>query len=154
MENSSVTVSVNVEQKKSNAAWICGLIGFITSLPNSLCALICAGAATAGAGLSAGLTAEGNNFNQTAANAAVEDAAKGATGLLVAVLAVSVICFILSFMGKSKNSVITGVLLILGGLFILVNGFIGFGSMLWGSATGALYLVSGIVSIINRKRTM
>ena len=152
MENSNVTVSVNVEQKKSNAAWICGLIGFITSLPNSLCALICAGTATAAAGLSAGLTADSNNFNAAAADAAAEDAAKGATGLLIAVLLVSIICFILSFMGKSKNSVVTGVLLILGAIFILVNGFVGFGSMLWGSATGILYLVSGIVSIINRKR--
>ena len=144
MENSNVTVSVSVEQKKSNAAWICGLIGFITSLPNSLCALLCAGATTA----AAGLTEE----NSAAANAAMEDAAKGATGLLIAVLAVSVICFILSFMGKSKSSLITGILLILGAVFILVNGFVGFGSMLWGSATGALYLVSGIVSVVNRKR--
>ena len=144
MENSNVTVSVSVEQKKSNAAWICGLIGFITSLPNSLCALLCAGAATA----AAGFTEE----NPAAANAAMEDAAKGATGLLIAVLAVSVICFILSFMGKSKNSLITGILLILGALFILVNAFVGFGNMVWGGATGALYLVSGIVSVVNRKR--
>ena len=144
MENSNVTVSVSVEQKKSNAAWICGLIGFITSLPNSLCALLCAGAATA----AVGFTEE----NPAAANAAMEDAAKGATGLLIAVLAVSVICFILSFMGKSKNSLITGILLILGALFILVNAFVGFGNMVWGGATGALYLVSGIVSVVNRKR--
>ncbi len=144
MENSNVTVSVSVEQKKSNAAWICGIIGFITSLPNSLCALLCAGAATA----AAGLTEE----NPAAANAAMEDAAKGATGLLIAVLAVSVICFILSFMGKSKNSLITGILLILGALFILINAFVGFGNMVWGGATGALYLVSGIVSVVNRKR--
>ena len=145
MENSNVTVNVaSATPKKSNAAWICGLIGFITSLPNTLCALLCAGAATA----VAGFTEE----NPAAANAAMEDAAKGATGLLIAVLAVSVICFILSFMGKSKNSLITGILLILGALFILINAFVGFGNMVWGGATGALYLVSGIVSVVNRKR--
>ena len=154
MENSNVKVSVDVVQKKSNAAWICGLIGFITSLPNSLCALICAGATTAAAGLSAGLSAKGADFDQAAADAAAAKAATGASGLLWTVLAISVICFILSFMGKSKASIVTGILLILGGLFILVNGFVGFGSMLWGTATGILYLVSGIVSITNYKKSI
>ena len=74
--------------------------------------------------------------------------------MLWTVLAISVICFILSFMGKSKASIVTGILLILGGLFILVNGFVGFGSMLWGTATGILYLVSGIVSITNYKKSI
>ena len=100
MENSNVKVSVDVVQKKSNAAWICGLIGFITSLPNSLCALICAGATTAAAGLSAGLSAKGADFDPAAADAAAAKAATGASGLLWTVLAISVICFILSFMGK------------------------------------------------------
>ena len=152
MEKQDVTIAVNVEQKKSNAAWICGLIGFITSIPNSLCALLCAGAATAASGISAGLNAEGNEFNETAANVAAEEAARGVSGLLWIVLIISIACFILSFMGKSKNSVITGVLLILGALFILINGFVGLGSMLWGTATGALYLASGIVSITNRNK--
>ena len=152
MEKQDVTIAINVEQKKSNAAWICGLIGFITSIPNSLCAFLCAGAVTAASGISAGLNAEGNEFNQTAANAAAEEAARGASGLLWIVLIISIACFILSFMGKSKISVVTGVLLILGALFILIDGFVGLGSMLWGTATGALYLVSGIVSITNRNK--
>ncbi|MBE6389384.1 MAG: hypothetical protein E7043_04345 [Lentisphaerae bacterium] len=152
MEKQDVTIAVNVEQKKSNAAWICGLIGFITSIPNSFCAFLCAGAATAASGISAGLNAEGNEFNETAANVAAEEAARGTSGLLWIVLIISIACFILSFMGKSKNSVVTGVLLILGALFILINGFVGLGSMLWGTATGALYLVSGIVSITNRNK--
>ena len=154
MENSSVTVAIDVVKKKSNAAWICGLIGFITSLPNSLCALICAGATTAAAGISAGLSAEGTDFDRAAADAAANEAASGASALLWIVLAISIICFILSFLGKSKISIITGILLILGGLFILVNGFVGYGSMLWGTATGALYLTSGIISITNHKKSM
>ena len=152
MENSNVNINVSIEKKKSNAAWICGLIGFITSLPNSLCAVLCAATVTGAAGLNAGLSSENADFDQAAANAAATDAASGASGLLWAVLGISILCFILSFMGKTKISVITGILLILGSIFILVNGFIGFGSMLWGTATGALYLVSGIVSIINHKR--
>lgn len=152
MENSDATVVVKVEQKKSNAAWICGLIGFITSLPNSLCAVLCAGAVTAAAGVSAGMAANGESFDQAAANSAAEGTAAGAGVLLWLVLLVSVICFILSFMGKSKSSIVTGILIILGALFILVNGFVGFGNMLWGTATGVLYLVSGIVSITNHKK--
>ncbi len=152
MENSNVNIQVSVEKKKSNASWICGLIGFITSLPNSLCALLCAATVTGAAGINAGLANENGAFDQAAADAAATDTASGAGGLLWAVLLVSIVCFILSFMGKTKISVITGILLILGSLFILINGFIGFGSMLWGTATGALYLVSGIVSIINHKR--
>ena len=151
VQNQNMNVSVTVENKKSNAAWICGLIGFITSIPNSFCALICAGASVAAAGLNAGLDEQGN-FDEKAADAAADSAATGAAVLLWAVLLVSVLCFILSFLGKSKSSKVTGVILILGGVFILVNGFIGFGSMLWGTATGSLYLVSGIVSIINHKR--
>lgn len=146
MEIQSVTAS-----KKSNAAWICGLIGFITSLPNSLCAMLCAATVTAAEGFSAGLADDGS-FSEAAADAAMNETASQASILLVAVLIVSIVCFALSFLGKSKNSLITGIFLILGALFILINGFIGFGSMLWGTATGGLYLASGLVSILNQKK--
>jgi len=152
MENSGVTVMVNVEKKKSNAAWICGLIGFITSIPNILCTFLCAGVRVAAAGLSAGLSADGSNFDETAADAAAADAASGAAGFFWVIVLVSIVCFALSFLGKSKNSLITGVIVLLGGIFILINGFIGFGSMLWGTATGGLYIASGIVAILNKKR--
>ena len=102
--------------------------------------------------VSAGMAANGESFDQAAANSAAEGTAAGAGVLLWLVLLVSVICFILSFMGKRKSSIVTGILIILGALFILVNGFVGFGSMLWGTATGVLYLVSGIVSITNHKK--
>ena len=154
MEIQSVTAS-----KKSNAAWICGLIGFITSLPNSLCAMLCAATVTAAEGFSAGISvglADDGSFNDAAAaaaaDAAMNETASQASILLVAVLIVSIVCFALSFLGKSKNSLITGIFLILGALFILINGFIGFGSMLWGTATGGLYLASGLVSILNQKK--
>ena len=152
MENSGVTVMVNVEKEKSNAAWICGLIGFITSIPNILCAFLCVGVKAAAAGVSAGLSADGSNFDETAADAAFADAASGAAGFFWVIVLVSIVCFALSFLGKSKNSLITGVIVLLGGIFILINGFIGFGNMLWGTATGGLYIASGIVAILNKKR--
>lgn len=134
------TVNIVAIKQKSNAPWILGIIAFVTSLPNLLCAFLCAGATTAVAAAAA--EEEG----------AVEEAASAAAGYFWLVVLVSIVCFILSFMGKSKSSVVTGILLILGALFILVNGFIGLGSMLWGTVTGILYLVAGIVSILNQKR--
>lgn len=121
------TVNIIAVKQKSNAPWILGIIAFVTSLPNLLCAFLCAGATAA---VSGGSTA---------------------AAFLVVVL-VSIVCFILSFMGKSKISVVTGILLILGGLFILLSGLLGLGSMLWGTVTGILYFAAGIVSILNQKR--
>jgi hypothetical protein len=113
--------------------------------------MLCSATVTAAEGFSAGLADDGS-FNDAAADAAMNETASQATILLVAVLIVSIMCFALSFLGKSKNSLITGIFLILGALFILINGFIGFGSMLWGTATGGLYLASGLVSILNQKK--
>lgn len=121
------TVNIIAVKQKSNAPWILGIIAFVTSLPNLLCAFLCAGATAA---VSGGSTA---------------------AAFLVVVL-VSIVCFILSFMGKSKISVVTGILLILGGLFILLSGLLGLGSILWGTVTGILYFAAGIVSILNQKR--
>ena len=137
------TVNIVAIKQKSNAPWILGIIAFVTSLPNLLCAFLCAGATTAVAAATATAGEEA---------AAAEEAAFAAAGYFWLVVLVSIVCFILSFMGKTKGSVVTGILLILGALFILVNGFIGLGSMLWGTVTGILYLVAGIVSILNQKR--
>jgi len=137
MENQNVSVAVTTVKKKSNAAWICGLIGFITSIPNTFCALLCAGAA-------AGL----------AAAAGDESSADTAAGLFWLVVLVSIACFALSFMGKGPKSQITGGIMAAGGAFILIMTFIGMGSFLFGMATGGLYIAGGIVSILNQKRPM
>ena len=139
MENSNITV--NALQHKSNVPWILGLIAFCMSIPNFLCATVCAAVAN-----------EAINQNKIE-NGIVPNSEQPddrVTGLLVAVLLVSIFAFILSFFGKSKISVITGILLILMALFILVNGFVGFGSMFWGTITGILYIISGTFSIINK----
>ena len=152
MEQNDVAVNPEmVVKKKSNATWICGLIGFITSIPNTLCAFLCAATVAGVEGALAGVDEEGN-FNEAAADAAVESAAEDASTWLLAIMGVSVLCFILSFMGKGKSSAATGFLMILGSIFILVTGFIGYGSMLWGTATAGLYLASGIVAMVNAKR--
>ena len=83
---------------------------------------------------------------------AVNNAGESMAGALVLFIVINILCFIFSFFGKSKISVITGILLILGAIFILINGFVGLGSMLWGCVTGILYLIGGIFSIINKNR--
>ncbi len=135
----NVNVTITNQQHKSNAPWILGIIAFCTSIPNILCATLCAAAAT---GVSSA-------FDETTGNTETTDSVIG--GFLLFIL-ISVLCFILSFFGKSKISVITGILLILGAIFILTNAFIGFGSMLWGTVSAILYLIGGIFSIINNKR--
>lgn len=153
MENTNITVT-NL-QHKSNAPWILGIIAFCMSIPNALCAVLCAGAAHAATTSPNDPinyieleTMKGNGVSRVP----YHEPDERITGLLLAVILVSILCFVLSFFGKSKISIVTGFLLILMALFIIVNGWVGFGSMLWGTITGLLYFISGIFSIINKKR--
>ena len=149
------TQNVNILQHKSNAPWICGIIAFIASIPNAACATLCAAVGTAavslGATADASLKAEQGLDNANSLQTA-ETAGDFFASSLLLFFAITIGCFILSFMGKSKFSVITGILMVLGGLYILVNGFIGLGNMMWGSIAGTCYLIGGIYSIINHKR--
>jgi len=149
MENDNVTVIVNNQQHKSNAPWILGIIAFVASIPNILCATVCAAVAV---GISETAKEEAVKSGDAAAQASASGASEAFAGLLVAIVIVSLICFVLSFFGKSKISVITGILLILGSLFLLASTFAGPGSILWGSVAGTCYLIGGIFSIINKKR--
>lgn len=122
--------------RKSDAPWILGIIGFATAIPNILCATICA-AAVAGV-----------------AEAAGEDAATtghSIAGALLFIVLINVLCFVLSFFGKSKQSHVTGILMIIGGLIIVINGFIGLASVLWSLVSGVLFLLSGCFSVKNHK---
>jgi len=149
MGNENVTVVVEQKQHKSNAPWILGIIAFVASLPNILCATVCA---AVGAGVSQAAQEEAARNGDAAAQAAATSSGEAFAGMLAVFAIISLVCFILTFFGKSKISAITGFLLILGALFILVNGFIGLGSILWGSIAGICYLISGCFSIINKKR--
>ena len=149
MGKENVTVVVNNQQHKSNAPWILGIIAFIASIPNILCATVCA---AVGAGMSQAAQEEAARNGDAAAHAAATNSGEAFAGMLLVFVIISLLCFILSFFGKSKISVITGILLILGAIFILVNGFVGLGNMLLGSIVGICYLIGGIFSIINKKR--
>ena len=145
----TVNTTITIQKQKSNAPWILGIIAFCTSIPNILCATVCA---AVGAGVSASVATQ-NATTQAEAESAANASGEAMAVALMIFIVISVLCFILSFFGKSKISVITGILLVLGAVFILVNGFVGLGSMLWGSVTGILYMIGGIFSIINKKRT-
>ena len=149
MENENVTVVVNNQKHKSNAPWILGLVAFATSIPNILCATICAAAVS---GLSESAKEDAIREGDTAAQTAATSTTETMAGLLVALVIVSLICFILSFFGKSKISVATGVLLILGSFFIMIDSFVGPGNILWGCVSGICYLIGGCYSISNKKR--
>lgn len=153
MENPTVTV--DCQRHKSNAPWILGLIAFCISIPNVICATLCAAVATGvtAAGVAASAQADGATNAQAneQAEAAIAAAGAGMAGWFIAIVLASIICFILSFFGKSQYSLTTGVVMILGGAFIMVNGFIGFGSILWGTTAGLLYIIAGGLSISNHK---
>ena len=149
MGNDNVNVTVTTQQHKSNAPWILGIIAFVASIPNILCATVCA-AAVSGFSEIARQEAEKSGDTTTQAKAAVTSGAL--QGLLVTLVIISLVCFVLSFFGKSKISVITGILMILGALFIVLNSFVGPGNILWGCVAGICYLIAGCYSIINKKR--
>ena len=144
MGNENVTVVVTNQQHKSDAPWILGIIGFIVSIPTAC--------AAAGVAAIEAARQDAVNSGNTAAEASATNSGEAFAWMLLVFAIISLLCFILSFFGKSKISVVTGILLILGALFILVNGFVGFGNMLLGSIVGICYLIGGIFSIINRKR--
>lgn len=149
MQNENVTVVVNNQQHKSNAPWILGIIAFVASIPNILCATVCAAAI---GGFSEAVKEEAARTGDSAAHAAASGTSAAMGGFLVAIVIISLLCFILSFFGKSKISVFTGILLILGALFLLISCFAGPGNILWGSVAGICYLIGGCYSIINKKR--
>lgn len=123
------------EQKtKSNAPWILGLVGFALSMPQVICSILCAGAA-------ASVAAEGGAGAENAANA-------GAVFMLPVIC--TFVCFILSFLGKSKISVVTGVLLILLGLLDVYACVVNISGL--GIAAGICFFCSGISSICNAKK--
>ena len=149
MENKNVTVVVDNQPRKSNAPWILGIIAFVASIPNILCATVCAAAI---GGLSEMAKEDAARTGDTAAHAAASSTSEAMAGFLAAIVIVSLVCFILSFFGKSKISVITGILRIFGAIFLLVSSFAGPGNILWGLVAATCYLIGGIFSIINKKR--
>ena len=61
-----------------------------------------------------------------------------------------IVCFILSFFGKSKFSMITGIVMVLCGIIASIFCMIHFSFP--GVAAGVLFIISGALSITNRKK--
>lgn len=129
-------------KKKSNAPWILGLVGFGLSLPQVICSILCAGAAAGIAGASS--EAAGASNAEQVANA-------GAAGFIFMLPVICTFtCFILSFLGKSKISTVTGVLLILLGLLDVYACVVNISA--FGIAAAVCFFCSGISSICNTKK--
>ena len=120
---------------KSNAPWILGLVGFGLSLPQVICSILCAGAAASVA-------------TETSGEAAAGATAAGLVFMLPVICTFT--CFILSFLGKSKISTVTGVLLILLGLFDVYACAVNISYL--GIAAAVCFFCSGISSICNTKK--
>lgn len=130
-------------KKKSNAPWILGLVGFGLSIPQIICSVLCAGAAVGVAGASSEIA--GATEAEQVANAG---AAAGFIFMLPVICTFT--CFILSFLGKSKISTVTGVLLILIGLLDVYACVVNFSGL--GIAAAVCFFCSGISSICNSKK--
>ena len=85
---SNMDVNITVQQRKSNAPWILGIIAFVMSIPNVLCATLCAATVAA---------VESETTTAT-------DATDTGISMLIAIVLSSILCFIFSFMGKGKIS--------------------------------------------------
>lgn len=125
------------QKEKSNAPWILGIIGLFLTILHFACAFLC----------SAGLAVTKVATEGEAAGDKMMEAGMGVTYLVIGIM---VLCFILSFFGKSKLSRATGVLMILGG--IVAGALSCVYLSIPGLAAGFVYLFGGISSINNYRR--
>ncbi len=131
---------VRIVKTKSNAPWILGLIGFVIQLPAYLCAVLCASVATGAVAIEGGASAE--------TTAAAMGTASIVTTWLV--LAPAIVAFILSFFGKSKASIVTGVILLIASVLSIVGNIMVFNFL--GLVSSILFMCAGISSICNHKK--
>lgn len=122
---------------KSNAPWILGIIGIFLTIAHYACAILC----------SAGLAALGDAAEDAEGAQAAFNASMG-LGTIAALI--MVVCFILTFFGKSNASKVTGILLILGG--ITAAGMSCPHLSVAGLAAGVIYMCAGISSCCNAKK--
>lgn len=128
------------EQKvKSNAPWILGIIGVFLTIAHTACAVLCTAAISAGDQALGGASQE-----------AAQDTFNKGMNVASIGIGIMVLCFILSFFGKSKASTFTGLLLILGGLAAAGVSIAHFSAA--GIAAGIVYFCAGISSICNRNK--
>ena len=124
---------------KSNAPWILGIVGIFLTILHYACAVVCSAAVASGDEVFGG--ADKASAQQTMDN-----------GMFVANIGAGlmILCFILSFFGKSGKSKLTGLLLIVGGIASACISIAHFSAA--GIAAGIVYLCAGISSICNCKK--
>ena len=119
--NETSKQQVIMVKPKTAAPMILGVIAFVLSIPGVLCTAVCATVAT--------------------------DASGSATPFLF--LLPPVVGFILSFFCKTKISTLTGIMVLLVGLYETVTSL---PANLLGIVAGILFIVAGALSISNTKR--
>jgi len=128
---STPSIQVNIgaqqlQQPKSNAPLILGIIATVLCVPSVLCAMVCASAATAAGG--------------------------GALGAIPMIYILAVLaCFICSFLAKSDHALMTGIFTIIGALVVIITSFLTM-NIIFGLSGGICYLIGGIMSCINNNR--
>lgn len=114
-----------IQQRKTSAPIIMGIIAFVLWLPSLLCNAVCA--------------------------TMVSEANKGSGGGWVMLPSImSVACFVLCFFCKSKRSAKTGGIMIALAVLVMIFNVVLFN--LLGLASAILYIVAGAYSISNAKR--
>lgn len=119
-------------QYKSNAPLILGIIAAVLTLPAVLCTAICAGVASSGP--TRGDMGLANSMGRA----------------LWVVVICALVCFVCSFLGKTKNSAIYGTVQIISALILTLVSLISFN--LFSLAGAVCYLIGGIISCLNMKR--
>ena len=129
------------EKTKSNAPWILGIVGIVLTIMHYACAVLCS--ATMGA--MSGVAADGKFDNATADTNFNNSVVIGNTSAVL-----FIVCFILSFFGKSKYSTITGIVMILCAIIGIILSCAHLS--IPGLAAGTLFIIAGGISISNSKR--
>ena len=110
------------EQKvKSNAPWILGIIGLALAVPNFVCSVMCSEAA--------------KQFGES--NVAI--------GIVL-----TLVLFLLSFFGKAKISLITGLVMLVGSLYMIYLNITQL--QILGLSEGVVFLFAAIFSMTNVKK--
>ena len=119
------------EQKtKSNAPWILGIVGLALAVPNSLCTLLCSATMQ-----EIGSEADKAHFNE---------------GNVTVGVMLTLALFLLSFFGKTKISLVTGLMMLAGSLYMI---FLNITQLqILGLSEGVVFLFAAIFSVTNFKK--
>ena len=121
---------VTTVKTKSNAPWIMGIVGVALAVPNFLCSLLCSQFAK-------DFMSEADKQHFSENNVAIG-------------VALTFGMFVLSFFGKSKISLYTGLIMLVGALYLIYLNITQL--QILGLAEGVVFLFSAIFSMTNAKK--